>query len=127
AEAVRTYGRTKTRDIWALTVENHDRQNQAAAGQEVGHRRAGTLILASEPDEAHQLEESAQLLVEDGFEARWDGMALFNPRDGEVNPALLVAALARRAPAGSIREGVEVTAVESGGTVHAGAASCMAG
>jgi glycine/D-amino acid oxidase-like deaminating enzyme len=127
AAAVRTYGRSQTRDVWALTVENHDRQIEAAAGQEVGHRRGGTLILASEPAEAIELEESAQLLVEDGFEARWDGKALFNPRDGEVNPALLVGALARQAPAGSIREGVEVTAVESGGTVHAGASSCMAG
>jgi gamma-glutamylputrescine oxidase len=127
AAAVRTYGRTKTRDVWALTVENHDRQVEAAAGQEVGHRRAGTSILASGPEEARDLEESADLLREDGFEASWDGKALFNPRDGEVNPALLVAALARQAPTGSIREGVEVTAVESGGTVHAGASSCMAG
>jgi glycine/D-amino acid oxidase-like deaminating enzyme len=127
AAAVRTYGRSKTRDVWALTVENHDRQIEAAAGQEVGHRRLGTFILASGPEEALDLEESCQLLVEDGFEAEWDGRALFNPLDGEVNPALLVAALARRAPAGAIREGVEVTAVESGGTVHAGAGACRAG
>jgi glycine/D-amino acid oxidase-like deaminating enzyme len=127
AAAVRTYGRSQARDVWALTVENHDRQIEAAAGQEVGHRRGGTLILASEPDEARELEESAELLVEDGFEARWDGSALFNPSDGEINPALLVAALARRAPAGSIREGVEVTAVEAGAIVHAGSSSCLAG
>jgi gamma-glutamylputrescine oxidase len=130
AAAVRIYGRTKTRDVWGLTVENHDRQIEAAAGQEVGHRRDGGVILASGPEEARELEESAQLLREDGFEAEWDGKVLFNPKDGEINPAALVGALARQAPPGVIREGVEVTGVEpsaGGVTVHAGGDSCAAG
>ncbi len=130
AEAVRIYGRSQTREIWALTVENHDRQVEAAAGHEVGHRRAGTSILASGPEEALDLEESAQLLVEDGFEATWDGKALFNPKDGEIDPSSLVAAIARQAAVGTIREGVEVTAVEPSGdgvTVRSGDATCVAG
>jgi glycine/D-amino acid oxidase-like deaminating enzyme len=127
AAAVRSYGRSRARQTWALTVENHDRQIEAAGGAEVGHARRGSAILASSPEEARELEESAQLLTEDGFEARWDGRVLLNPRDGEVHPTMLVAALAGRAPAGSIREGVEVTAVESGGAVHAGGETCTAG
>jgi len=130
AAAVRTYGRSKTRDVWALTVENHDRQIEAAAGQEVGHRRRGTLILASGPEEARDLEASAELLREDGFEARWDGRALFNPKDGEVTPTLLVGAIARRAPAGAIREGVEVVGFEAssdGVVVRSADAECRCG
>ena len=127
AAAVRTYGRSRAREVWALTVENHDRQIEAVGGADVGHARSGSAIVASGPDEAGELEESAQLLSEDGFEASWDGKTLLNPRDGEVYPTKLVAALAARAPAGSIREGVEVTAVESGGVVHANGATCRAG
>lgn len=110
--AVQTYGRSRAHDVWALTVENHTRQIEAAGDADVGHRRAGTYILASGADEARDLEESAQLLVEDGFECSWDGHGLFNPMDGEVTPTKLVAAIARRAPAGAIREGVKVVAIE---------------
>ncbi len=127
AAAVRTYGRSQARDVWAITVENHDRQIEAAGGSEVGHSRSGSAILASGLDEARELEESAQLLLEDGFDARWDGRVLLNPRDGEVQPTRLVSALGSAAPAGSIRERVEVTAVEAGGVVHAGSARCEAG
>lgn len=127
AAAVRTYGRSQTREVWALTVDNHDRQVEAAGGDDIGYARSGSIILASGPDEARELEESAHLLTEDGFEASWDGRVLLNPRDGEVYPTRLVAALARGAPAGSIREGVEVTGVESGGVVHADGATCRAG
>ena len=127
AAAVRTYGRSHAREVWALTVENHDRQIEAAGDADVGHARSGSAIFASGAEEARELEESAQLLAEDGFEASWDGKVLLNPRDGEVYPTRLVAALARRAPEGSIREGVEVTAVEPGGVVHADGSACRAG
>jgi glycine/D-amino acid oxidase-like deaminating enzyme len=85
------------------------------------------VILAAGDEVARELEESAQLLTEDGFDASWDGRVLLNPRDGEVYPTKLVAALARRAPAGSIREGVEVTKVEAGGVAHADGVTCRAG
>jgi gamma-glutamylputrescine oxidase len=127
AAAVRTYGRSHAREVWALTVENHERQVEAAGDADIGYARSGSAILASGPEEARELEESAHLLTEDGFEASWDGRVLHNPRDGEVYPTRLVAALAARAPEGSIREGVEVTAVEPGGTVHATAGTCRAG
>ena len=127
AAAVRTYGRSRAREVWAVTVENHERQIEAAGGSDVGHVRSGSAILAASPEEARELEESAELLREDGFEARWDGSVLLNPRDGEVVPTRLVAALGGTGPDGSIREGIEVTAVESGGLVRAGASTCQAG
>ncbi|HEV2035003.1 MAG TPA: FAD-dependent oxidoreductase [Candidatus Dormibacteraeota bacterium] len=130
AEAVRVYGRDKARDIWRLTSENHDAMLEAVAGQEVGHERRGSAVLASGPDEAKQLAESEQLLREDGFDARWDGQRRTIAGDGGVNPSSLVAALARRAHPLAIREGVNVTALEAdrhGVTVHSGGEECHAG
>ncbi|MFI5283165.1 MAG: NAD(P)/FAD-dependent oxidoreductase [Candidatus Dormibacterales bacterium] len=130
AEAVRTFGRQKAREVWALTSENHDLMVEAARGQKVGHRRLGSATLAADDEELDQLVESAQLLADDGFAARWDGRRLINPRDGEVDPVALVAALARQARPGAIREGVEITALEPRRRdvmVHAGDISCEAG
>ncbi len=129
AEAVRTYGRDQARGIWQLTSENHDAMLEAVAGQQVGHVRGGSAVLASGPDEARQLEESEQLLREDGFDAQWDGQRMIIARDGGVNPSALVAALARRAHPLAIREGVNVTALDAGRngvTVHAGGGECHA-
>jgi gamma-glutamylputrescine oxidase len=130
AEAVRTYGRDAAREVWELTSENHDRMIEAARGQDVGHRRLGSAILPASEDERALLIESEQLLQEDGFQARWDGARLVNPRDGEIDPAAMVAALARQARGRAIREGVDVTALESrrrGVVVTAGEAQCDAG
>jgi glycine/D-amino acid oxidase-like deaminating enzyme len=130
AEAVRTYGRDVARDVWAVTNENHDRMIEAARGQKVGHRRLGSAVLPASDDERELLIASEHLLQEDGFEARWDGSRLINPRDGEIDPAAMVAALARQARDRAIREGVHVTALESrrrGVIVTAGEAQCEAG
>ena len=108
AEAVTTYGREKAREVWEVTNENHDRMVEAARGQDVGHRRLGTAIVAASGEERELLIESQYLLTEDGFQARWDGTRLVNPRDGEINPSAMVAALARQARDGAIREGVNV-------------------
>ncbi|GAC1506622.1 MAG: FAD-binding oxidoreductase [Candidatus Dormibacteraceae bacterium] len=130
ADAVRTFGRGKAREIWNITSENHDRMLECVEGSDVGHRRLGSVTLASGEDERTELEESSQLMRDDGFDARWDGERLFNPRDGEVNPAALVGALASRAKEGVIREGVNVTAIEPGRSevaVRAGQQECRAG
>jgi hypothetical protein len=103
---------------------------EAVRGDDVGHRRLGSATLASGDEERARLEESDQVLREDGFDASWDGQCLINPRDGEVNPAAVVGALARRAKRGAIREGVEVSAIEPGGgsvVVRAGERECRAG
>jgi len=130
AEAVRIFGRSRARDIWHMTMENHVEEIEAVKGQEIGHRRLGSITLASGEKEALQLAESAQLLSEDGFDCDWDGRRLTNPSDGEVTPSLLVGAFARQAARGSVREGVEVTAIEPGGgdvLVRADDAECRAG
>ncbi len=130
AEAVRTYGRSKAREVWELTNENHDRMIEAVRGQEVGHRRMGTAILPGSEEERALLIESEQLLLEDGFQAKWDGTRLVNPRDGEADPSGIVAAIARQARPGAIREGVNVssiTARRSGVVLTAGEAMCEAG
>ena len=130
AEAVRTYGREKSREVWEITNENHDRLIEAARGQEVGHRRLGSATLPANDEERALLIESEQLLQEDGFAAKWDGTRLINPRDGEIDPAAMVAALARQAETGAIREGVDVSALtprRHGVTVTAGKDFCEAG
>jgi len=130
AEAVRIFGREKAREVWHITDENHDRMLEAVERDDVGHRRLGSATLASGDEEGARLEESAQLLRDDGFQAHWDGTRLLNPRDGEVNPAAMVGALARRARQGVIREGVEVTSIQSRGgevSVRAGELECRAG
>ena len=130
AEAVHTYGRSRAREIWEVTNENHDRMIEAARGQDVGHRRLGTAILPVDDAERALLIESEHLLTEDGFEARWDGTRLVNPRDGEIDPVAMVAALARQARPGAIREGVNVTSLVSRRSdvlVVAGEDACEAG
>ena len=130
AEAVRTYGREKAREVWEVTNENHDRMIEAARGQEVGHRRLGSAVLPASDEERALLVESEHLLQEDGFQARWDGNRLVNPRDGEIDPAAMVAALARQMKPASIREGVQVSAIESrrnGVLLTSGDDQCEAG
>ena len=130
AEAVRIFGRSKAREVWHITDENHDRMIEAVAGTEVGYRRLGSATFASGEEEHARLEESAQLLKDDGVAAHWDGVRLLNPRDGEVNPAAVVGAIAGRLRDGAIREGVEVTAIAPAGdevTVRAGDGECRAG
>ncbi|MDQ6719414.1 MAG: FAD-binding oxidoreductase [Candidatus Dormibacteraeota bacterium] len=130
AEAVRIFGRGRAGYIWNMTIENHIQEIESIGGQEVGYRRHGSVVLASGEKEAEQLAQSAQLMHEDGFDCVWDGRRLINPGDGEVIPSLLVGAFARQAPKRSVREGVEVTAIEpSNGDVlvHAGDAECRAG
>ncbi len=130
AEAVRTYGREKAREVWEITNENHDRMVEAARGQDVGHRRLGSAIVPVDDGERALLIESEHLLTEDGFSARWDGTRLVNPNDGEIDPAAMVAALGRQARPGAIREGVDVTSIQPRRhdvLVIAGEESCEAG
>ena len=130
AEAVRAYGREPARELWEITTENHDRMVEAARGMDVGHRRLGSAIVPASDSERTLLIESEQLLRDDGFEARWDGARLISPRDGEINPSAMVAALARQSKDRAIREGVSVTKIESrrnGVLVTGDGAECEAG
>ena len=130
AKAVQVYGHEPARELWQLTSENHDRMVEAARGMDVGHRRLGSATLPANDEERALLIESEQLLNDDGFDVRWDGARLVNPRDGEINPSAMVAALARQAKDRAIRERVSVTKIESrrnGVLVTADEAQCEAG
>ena len=99
-------GREKARSIHHLSVENHrwmrewiDTHNSTCE-----YRQGGSLQLASSPEEEQELIESADLLLEDGFEAELlygdelgepylnagfqTGIVL--PEDGEIHPAKFV-------------------------------------
>ncbi|HET9051072.1 MAG TPA: FAD-binding oxidoreductase [Candidatus Dormibacteraeota bacterium] len=132
AGAVARHGRGVARDVLAMTRRNHDRLLDLAGGRLPGHRRLGSLVVATSPEEAAELEESGELLAEDGVPARWDPRpgavpgashgCLLIPGDGELDPAATVSALAARldaSPSVAICEGVDVTAVtERGGAVE---------
>src|SRR3989441_2387874 len=68
-EAGHTHGRSRAREMWDVSNENHDRMIEAARGQDVGHRRLGTAILPADDSERALLIDSEHLLTDDGFEA----------------------------------------------------------
>ncbi|MDQ6918975.1 MAG: FAD-binding oxidoreductase [Candidatus Dormibacteraeota bacterium] len=111
AEAVRTHGRELTREVWQLTGENHRRLAEALASR-AGYRRLGSRTLAASASEEAQLAESAELMSEDGWPVTLTARSIVNPRDGELNPADAVGALASDCAPGSIFEEVELTDLE---------------
>src|SRR5260370_20288792 len=59
AEAVLSYGRSRAREIWEMTLVNHATMIEAVTGHPVRHRRLGSAILASGEEESESLAESA--------------------------------------------------------------------
>ncbi len=104
--AIEQMGRDKARTIHHLSVENHHFMQEwiEAHNTECEYRQGGSLQLASSPEEEQELIESADLLLEDGFEAELlygkdlgepylsagfqTGIVL--PEDGEIHPAKFV-------------------------------------
>ena len=111
ASAVARHGSEVARDAWDFTLENHRRLVEALASR-VPYRRAGSITLAASPEEARQLEDSADLLRDDGIAASFEEGALLKPQDGELDPTAAVAALAADCPPGSIFEGVALTSLD---------------
>jgi len=114
--AVSAYGREQAREVWAFTVEGQDRLIEAAEQLGVPVRRTGSLALAVDETEAHALEESAELLREDGFAARFEPndplgrgfcAALRQPDDVTVDASALTRALLAASGA-IVHEGTEV-------------------
>lgn len=121
--AVSTYGRSKAQEIWALTVEGRKRLVEAANRLNVPVQHTGSLALAVEESEANALRESAVLLDEDGFEARFNPRdildrgfraALRQPGDVTVDGAALTRALLDSSGV-TIHEGTEVYDLEAEG------------
>ncbi len=68
--AVAAYGRSRARDVWALTVEGQMRLIESAGRLGVPVERTGSLALAVEEAEVEAMAESAELLGEDGFDVQ---------------------------------------------------------
>ena len=136
-EAVASYGRSLAAEVWAFTLENHDRLAELLGGR-AGHRRGGSWTLAASPEEAEILEHSAQLLAEDRLPGQWlPGTRLvggtlggmLNPADGEIHPVEAVEALAQESQV-TIADGIDVVGVEpasSGVRVHTSRGELAAG
>lgn len=107
AEAIRLHGRIVAREVWDYTAENHRRLAESLAGR-AHYRRDGSRTVAGSPEEALRLEESAELMAEDGWPVEYQEGSIVNERDGELFPAEAVAALAADCPTGSIFEGTQV-------------------
>jgi glycine/D-amino acid oxidase-like deaminating enzyme len=99
-----TYGADAARELWRRTAAALDRLEQLAGD---AFRRTGSLRLAADVEERVEIHAEYEALREDGFDAEWrdelphlrSGFrgAIFHPRDGSVQPAGFVQALARRA------------------------------
>jgi glycine/D-amino acid oxidase-like deaminating enzyme len=121
--AVSAYGRQKAQEIWALTVEGRKRLVETASRLNVPLQHTGSLALAVEEAEVDALRESAVLLDEDGFDARFNPRdvlergfraALRQPDDVTVDAAALTRALLDSSGV-TVHEGTEVYDLEAEG------------
>ena len=121
--AVSAYSHEKAQEIWALTVEGRERLVETANRLNVPVQHTGSLALAVEESEVDALRESAVLLHDDGFEARFNPRdllergfraALRHPDDVTVDAAELTRALLDSSGV-TIHEGTEVYDLESEG------------
>ena len=100
--AVSAYGRQRAQDVWASTVKGREQLAEAAESLGISLERRGSFALAVDDEEADALQESVELLREDGFEARFERSdplgrgfrgLLHQPDDLTVNAAALTEAL----------------------------------
>ncbi len=121
-EAVRRYGRDNASMLFRFTEENVQLIAEFAkqTSQSFDYEPSGSYLLACSLEELHDLDESHQLMVEDGFAAEYlkqDPLdrnyygALHNACDGGVNPAKLVKALIAQSGA-QLYDGEAVSSVE---------------
>jgi glycine/D-amino acid oxidase-like deaminating enzyme len=68
ARAVEKYGRETARAVWQLTVDNRSSLMSAAAERGVTLDRPGSLVVATDDEEADLLKTSAEMLKADGFD-----------------------------------------------------------
>lgn len=126
AAAARGWGRENARIVWRWTEENLAMLRAEGIESLPAVRRTPSCLLALSEEEQVELERSAELMRDDGFEvsllttgadAAWRSgrarLGLVNPNDGACNPADLLAFLAgklRRQPLTH----TEVTRIEAG-------------
>jgi glycine/D-amino acid oxidase-like deaminating enzyme len=105
-------GRERARKLWAWTERELEALSVLAAD---AFRPTGSLRLAADDEERHELEEEYEALRADGFAVEWRPeltgplagrypAAIFHPGDGVLQPARLV----RRVAAKAVEAGVEI-------------------
>lgn len=101
-QAVSNYGRQRAQDIWALTVEGRKLLVEAADRLKVQIEDTGSITLAEDKSDVEALQESAELLQEDGFDVSFEHgdplgrgfeAALRFPGDVTVDAATLTRAI----------------------------------
>jgi gamma-glutamylputrescine oxidase len=71
AQLVERHGHKTARALWQLTVDNRARLISAADQLGVDLERTGSLMLATDTEQADQLKASAEMLIADGFDVRF--------------------------------------------------------
>ena len=130
ADAVSLYGREQARLVWKWTEENLALLRATGIESLASYRKVPSVLLALNEAQEQELQSSARLLREDGFDAGWmtEGTdaawrlgrdrlraGLVNPNDASVNPVEMMRHLASKLTT-PIRENQEVYAIESGGS-----------
>lgn len=122
-QAVKTYGRETAKQVLAFNEQTlaHIKDFAAEYGNHFDYGQCGSYLLACSLDELSDLDESAQLMKEDGFDCEYikeDPIdrdfygAIHNPGDAAVNPAHLVKSLLNASQA-AILEGEQVYDMQS--------------
>ncbi len=122
-QAVRKYGRQTASWIMRLNEDTLKTLGELARGREnaLGYQACGSYLLSCSLEELQDLEESAQLMREDGFDVQFlrnDPLdrgyygAIHNPDDASVNPVALVETLLSLSGA-TVYEGEEAFRIES--------------
>jgi len=123
AHMVETRGRETARALWELTLENRERLTSAADRLGVALERPGSLVLATDAEEAALLQASAQMLTADGFNVRFEAddplnrgfaAALRYPDDVVVDAAALTRRLLETSGV-TVHTGAEVFRLEREG------------
>jgi gamma-glutamylputrescine oxidase len=118
-------GPDSAREIMVSTIQNHDLMAEAISEKKINcdYKRTGSYHLAITEVERQELIETVDLLVQDGFKARFinteaiDGLrgrdkffgGFYNPIDGRLDPFAFVNGLADGI---DIMTGIEVTSIE---------------
>lgn len=129
AQACRAYGRERAAMLWRWTERNLETLLDVGVGDLPGFERRPSCLIALSDEEEAQLQESARLLEEDGFEARLLGpqdgpddslwrsgrvrAGLVNPGDAVCSPIELVRLLRSRLGSTQVLSGQEAHTIES--------------
>lgn len=108
SNTARRWGRERAREIQSIHLKNHQRIRDLAAEIECDYNPSGSLTIALNEKEKVELEESFDLLREDGFNVEWitnaltglnsDVNAIWNRDDASIDPKKFWSAVAAGLP-----------------------------